>query len=156
MLAILAARGKPSTKLPRGRLLSRCIFMRIDAVSRISRLRMGLFRWIAEAAVFLQVNCRSRCMSKKWTHRNTTCTRKNTCQIRTQTFLKLIIWSSRHAQNDPNRKTKLRWKILENLNVRICSWKSWSDWFIYNYIFRYDFSIFRSSPGDRHLLLGMS
>ena len=38
----LAARGKPSTKLSRGRLLSRCT---------------------AEAAAFLQMNCRSCCIS---------------------------------------------------------------------------------------------
>ena len=43
----LAARGKPSTKLPRGRLLSRFIAMLMSAVSRMSRLRMSFSNWTA-------------------------------------------------------------------------------------------------------------
>ena len=68
-------------------------------------------------AWFLKMNCKNRCISpneqqkllhvKKWTHMNTTCTGKNTCERRTRTCLKLMISSSRHAQNYPRRKVKL-------------------------------------------------
>ena len=68
--------------------------------------------WIAEAVAFLQMNYRRRYMSKKehmWTW--------------SRTSSKLIIWSSPHAQNDPHRNTKLRWKSWKS-NFLDFWWKS--------------------------------
>ena len=147
----LVARGTPSTKLPRGRLLSRC-FVIIAA------------HIITEAAAFLQMNCRSRCISpdelqkllrvKKWTHTNTTCTRKHTCEVELELHQNLSSEALLTSKMIPIEMENV-YENHENKKIFYIFYEYRDQNFIYTPIFRCYFSILRSYKYDLHIVLGI-